>query len=116
MANVQKTYALVLGLVLAVVGVWGLFTTSILGLFGVNMFQSVLHLIAAAFGIYAGTKGDGTTYNQVLGWIAVVLAVLGFIPGVNDLLLQLLNINTAITVLHLAIGVVSLGVYYGVKE
>ncbi|HLC19611.1 MAG TPA: DUF4383 domain-containing protein [Candidatus Nanoarchaeia archaeon] len=116
MANVQKTYALVLGLVLAVVGVWGLFTTSILGLFGVNVFQSVLHLIAAAFGIYAGTKGDGTTYNQVLGWIAIVLAVLGLVPGVKDVLLSLLNINMAITVLHLAIGVVTLGVFYGVKE
>ncbi|HLC75234.1 MAG TPA: DUF4383 domain-containing protein [Candidatus Nanoarchaeia archaeon] len=116
MANVQKTYALVLGLVLAVVGVWGFFTTSILGIFGVNSLQSVLHLIAAAFGIYAGTQGDGTTYNQVLGWIAVALAVLGFIPGVNGLLLSLLNINTAITVLHLAIGVVTLGVFYGVKE
>src|SRR3989344_1276301 len=105
MASVQKTYALVLGLVLALVGVWGFFTNSILGILGVNPLQSVLHLIAAAFGIYAGTKGDGTTYNQVLGWIAVVLGVIGFIPGVNDLLLQLLNINTAITVLHLAIGV-----------
>ena|SRR3989344_5137281 len=116
MASVQKTYALVLGLVLALVGVWGFFTNSILGILGVNALQSVLHLIAAGFGIYAGTKGDGTTYNQVLGLIAIVLGVIGFIPGVSDLLLRLLNINTAITVLHVAICVVTLGVYYGVKE
>ena len=93
-----------------------MFTNRILGIFGVNVFQSILHLIAAACGIYAGTKGDGTTYNMVLGWIAIVLAVLGFVPGAKDLLLSLLNINTAITVLHLAIGVVTLGVFYGVKE
>ena len=116
MASVQKTYALVLGLVLAIVGIWGFFTSSILGIFGVNVLQSVLHLIAAALGIYAGTQGDGMTYNSVLGWIAIVLGVLGLIPGVSGLLLSLLNINTAITVLHLAIGAVSLGVYYGVSE
>ncbi len=116
MASVQKTYALVLGLVLAVVGIWGFFTGKILGIFGVNAAQSVLHLIAAGFGIYVGTKGEGSGYNMSIGWIGVVLAVLGFIPGVSGLLLSLLNINTAITVLHLAIGVVSLGVAYGVKE
>jgi len=114
--GVQKTYALVLGVVLAIVGVWGLFSDMILGIFGVNMLQSVLHLIAAAFGLYVGTKGEGPGYNMVLGWIAIVLAVLGFIPGASGLLASLLNINMATTVLHLAIGVVSLGVTYGVKE
>ena len=115
MANVQKTYALVLGLVLAVVGVWGLFTNMILGLFGVNMLQSVLHIIAAAFGIYAGTKGDGMTYNLVLGVAGVALGVLGFVPAVSGLLTTYFNINPTISVLHIVIGVVSLGVRYLVK-
>ncbi len=112
----QKTYALVLGVVLGIVGVWGLFSQSILGIFGVNLFQSVLHLIAAGFGIYVGTKGEGPGYNQILGWIGLALGILGFIPGVSGLLLSLLNINTATSVLHLVIGVVSLGVFYGVKK
>lgn len=116
MGSVQKTYALVLGLVLAIVGIWGLFTNSILGLFGVNLLQSILHLIAAAFGIYVGLKGEGPGYNMSLGWIGVALGVLGFIPGVKTLFLSLLNINAATTVLHLVIGVVSLAVAYGVKD
>lgn len=116
MENVHKTYSLVLGIVLALVGVWGFFSEMILGLFGVNMLQSVLHLIAAAFGVYAGVKGDGMTYTPALGWIALVLGVLGFVPVVKDLLLSLLNINSAISVLHVVIGVVSLGVAYGVKS
>jgi hypothetical protein len=113
--NIQKTYALVLGIVLAVIGLWGFFTTSILNLFGVNMYQSVLHLIAAAFGIYSGTKGDGKMYNQSIGWIGVALGVLGFIPWVSGLLLSWFNINTAISVLHIVIGAVSLGVFYKAK-
>ena len=115
-ANVQKTYALILGVVLGIIGIWGFFTTSILGLFGVNAFQSVLHLIAAAFGIYVGTKGKGPGFNQSIGWIGVVLGILGFISGANTLLFNLLNINAPISVLHLVLGVISLGVYYGVKE
>lgn len=112
MAQVQKTYALILGIVLAVVGIWGLFTQSILGLFGVNTTQSVLHIIAAIFGIYVGTKGEGPGYNSSIGWIGIVLAVLGFIPQTGALLLQYLNVNTATTWLHAVIGVVSLIVAY----
>lgn len=114
--GVKKTYSLVLGIVLGVVGIWGLFSNMLLGVFGVNILQSILHLIAAAFGIYCGTKSNGKMYVMVIGWIGLALGILGFIPGVNDLFLSLLNINLATTVLHLVIGVVSLGVYYLVKE
>ena len=88
----------------------------ILGIFGVNMAQSVLHVIAGLFGLYVGIKGEGPKYNAILGWIALVVAVLGFIPGTNTLLLSLLNINMATTFLHVAIGIISLGVYYGAKK
>ena len=114
--SVQKTYALILGLVLAIVGVWGLFTDSVLGFFSVNLFQSILHLVAAVFGIYVGLKGNGHTYNLVLGWIAIMLAVLGYVPGAKDILFIYLNINTWTTHLHLAIGVLTLAVYYATKN
>ncbi|MBI3334178.1 DUF4383 domain-containing protein [Candidatus Pacearchaeota archaeon] len=119
MANVQKTFALILGIVLLIVGIWGFLlggSGAILNLFGVNTFQNVLHIIAGLFGIYVGTKGEGPGYNASLGWIGVVLGILGFIPGVDNLLLTLLNINTGITVLHLVIGIVALGVYYGADK
>ena len=112
----QKTYALILGIVLGIVGVWGFFTQSILGIFGVNATQSVLHIIAGIFGIYVGTKGMGYGFNSSIGWIGIILAVLGFIPGTSGLLASWLNINTATTVLHLVIGIVALGVYYSADK
>lgn len=114
----RKTFALVLGIVLAIVGILGFFNNGIVGdngYFGTNTSQDVLHLIAAAFGIYAGTKGMGDTYNKTIGWISLVLGIIGFIPGINTFLLNLLNINTEITVLHLVIGVVCLWVGYKTK-
>ena len=116
MANVQKTFALVLGIVLLAVGVWGFFTDSILGIFGVNALQSVLHVIAGLFGLYVGTSGAGKGYNLTIGGIGIVLAVLGFVSTTAGLLAQYLGINQATTVLHLTIGVVSLLVAYTVKS
>ena len=119
MASVQKTFALILGIVLLLVGILGFFENGIVGetgYFGTNNFQNILHLIAGAIGVYAGTKGEGRGYNATLGWIALIVGILGFIPTVDALLLDLLNINTAISVLHIVIGIVSLGVYYLVKE
>lgn len=80
------------------------------------MFQSVLHLIAGGFGVWQGTKGDGKSYNMIIGWIGAVLGVLGFVPVVSGLLASWFNINLAISWLHIVIGIVSLGVYYGVKS
>ncbi len=112
--GVQKTYAFILGLVLLIVGIWGFFTQSILGIFGVNTLQSVLHVIAGLFGLYVGTSGEGSGYNSVIGWIGIILGILGFVAA--DLLISLLNINSSITYLHIVLGVLSLIVYYGASK
>ena len=119
MASTQKTFALILGIVLALVGIIGFFDNPLVGdtgFFGTNTFQDVLHIIAGLFGIWVGTKGEGPGYNMTIGWIGIVLAVLGFIPAVSELLSSYLNINTNITVLHLVIGIVALLVYYATSK
>lgn len=114
-ADVQKTYGTVIGAVLLLVGLLGFFNNPILGLFGVNTAQNMLHIVGGLLGIWLATKGSGVSYNKWLGIIAAVVAVLGFIPVTAGLLLSLLGVNMAITVLHTGIAVVSLGVAYGVK-
>lgn len=111
--SMNDTYAMVMGAVLGLVGLLGLAGSPILGLFGVNMLQNVIHLVGAT-GIYFGKNGQGKQYNLVLGVIALVVAILGF--AAPQLMADLLNINTSITYLHVAIAVVSLGVSYGMKE
>lgn len=119
-ADIQKTYAMVLGAVLVLVGILGFVpgigAPLLLGIFGVNMAQNILHLVGGALGLWLGNKGSGKAYNMWTGIIAAVVAVLGFIPGTSTLLANIFNINAAISVLHAAIAVVSLGVAYGVKE
>lgn len=119
--SVQKNYALILGIVLLLIGIVGFFPNALVSnqagaFFGVNPAQNILHLIAGVIGIYIGIKGKGPTYNMILGWIGVALGILGFIPGISDFLLSLLNITSSTSVLHIAIGVISLGVYYGASK
>ena len=117
--SAQKTFALVMGIVLVIIGLLGFFNNPIVGedgFFGSNTYQNILHLIAGAIGVYVGTKGQGHGYNMILGWIGVALGVLGFIPGVSGLFADLLNINTEITVLHLVLGVLFLIVAYSAKK
>ena len=115
-ADVQKTYATVLGAVLVLLGIWGFAQKPVLGLFGVNPAQNVLHLVGGAVILWFGMKGSAKTTNMWLGIIALVVGVLGLIPGAKDLLANIFAINAAITYLHLAVGIVSLVVAYGVKE
>src|SRR3989338_6913187 len=102
--DVQKTYAMVLGAVLVLLGLVGSVNSPVLGLFGVNTAQNLLHLVGGAAVLWFGYKGAGKATNMWLGIFALVAGVLGLIPGANALLAQLFGINTAITYLHLAVG------------
>ena len=113
---VQKTFAVIVGVVLVILGIWGFFQPLILNLFGVNPAQNIVHIIAGALGIWLGTKGSGKGFNLWLGWIALVVGILGLIPGAKDLLAQLLGINSGISWLHIILGIIALIVAYAVKE
>ncbi len=113
--EVQKTFAMVVGVVLLLLGLLGFVMSSpLLGLFGVNMPQNVLHLLGGALGLYFGYKGMGKNFNLGLGVVAIVVGLAGL--AVPALLLSLLNINFEITVLHLVLGVVAVAVSYFVKD
>ena len=114
-ADVQKTYAMVIGVVLVLLGLVGFDNHPILGIFGVNTYQDILHLVGGALIIWLSMNSAKTT-NMWVGVIALVVGILWFIPVAGDLLTSIFAINAAISYLHIAVGVVSLGVSYGVKE
>lgn len=114
-ADVQKTYATVLGAVLVLLGLVGFVNAPVFGMFGVNMAQNLLHLAGGAAVLWFGMKGSSKTTNMWLGVIALAVGILGLVPVVKDLLVSIFAINAAITYLHVAVGVISLGVAYGIK-
>lgn len=117
----QKMYAMLIGVVLVLVGVLGFVSNPLVGkdpdaIFGVNTYQNILHLVGGALMVYGGYSGAGKMSNMILGFVSAIVAVLGFIPATASLLMDIFGINMAISILHAAIGVVSLAIAYGVKE
>ena len=120
-ADVQKTYAVIIGAVLVLLGIVGFVPNPLVGdassaVFGVNMYQNVLHLVGGALILWLSMKSPKST-NMVVGVVALVVGILWFAESLDGgLLAKIFGINAAISYLHIAVGVVSLGVYYGVKE
>lgn len=107
-ANVNGTYGKIIGAVVALVGVLGFFMTSpILGLLGVNRASNIIHLLGGLLVIWK----SGKTANMWLGVIALLVGIIGFVPGISFIATDWLGFNTNFHILHIVIGVVSLAIY-----
>src|SRR3989344_860575 len=113
MADTQKTWATIIGIVLLLIGLWGFFQDPILSIFGVNALHNIVHLVTGAVFLWAGmAKGTmAKSTNQWLGVIYIIVGLIGFL-GV----LSFLNVNMADNWLHLLLGVVSAGIGWGAKK
>jgi len=115
-ADVQKTYAMVIGAVLVLLGLVGFVNNPVLGIFGVNAAQNVLHLVGGVVILWLAMKGSAKPTNMWVGVIALVVGLLWYAEGFDgNLLSKIFGINAAISYLHIAVGIVSLAVAYGVK-
>ena len=108
---------MVIGVVLILLGLVGYFNNPILGIFGVNIAQDILHLVGGALILWLAMKGSAKPTNMWTGIIALVVGILWFAEGLDGgLLNSIFGINAAISYLHIAVGVVSLAVAFAVKE
>lgn len=115
MANINRTFALVVGIIFTLVGLLGFIPALVpggneLGIFAVNILHSIVHLLIGVLGIAAAYTGFSKLYNQVIGVVYLLLAILGFIPALvfNGLLIGLVSINLADNLLHLVVGIAAI--------
>ena len=84
MSNIQRTVALVFGIVFLLIGLLGFVPAltpggALLGIFMVNGVHSIVHLLFGVLGIAAAFTGYSRLYNRAGGIIYLVLALVGFI-------------------------------------
>jgi hypothetical protein len=105
-ANVNSTYGKIIGAVIALVGILGFWKSPVLGLLAVNLWSNIIHLVGGALVFWKA----GKQVNMWLGWIALVVGIIGFVPVVNVVTNSWLGFNTNFHILHIVIGVVSLAI------
>lgn len=123
MANIQRTVALLVGIVFVLIGIVGFIPSfvpggALLGIFAVNTLHNLVHVLFGILGIAAAFTGWSRLYNRVIGIVYLLLAVLGFIPGLtlSGALLGLVSINLSDNFLHLIVGAVLFIVGFFVTE
>ena len=111
MKDLNKTVALLFGVVFLLVGVLGFVPAltpgmALLGLFMVNGLHNGVHLLFGVLGLAAAFTGMAVLYNRIGAIIYLGIGLLGFIPALvpGGMLLGLVMINTADNLLHIVLG------------
>lgn len=99
-----KVFAQVVGIVLLLIGIVGLFTGTLLGV-RTTVVHNLIHLVSGAIGAYTGFTGSGyRSFAQIFGIVYTLVAVIGFVaPGTLGSLG--VPVNTLYNFVHLVIGV-----------
>jgi hypothetical protein len=117
-----QVYALVIGATLTVAGIVGFFYNAsfgsgngtsrdaVLGILDVNGWHNVVHIASGAVGLlvarsYGGSRG----YALLFGAVYLVVALLGFLAGDGNEIVNLIPVNTEDNFLHLLIGIAGVG-------
>jgi hypothetical protein len=107
-----EVYALVIGILLTAVGICGFFVEagfdgnrhdSFLGLFEVNGWSNLIHLIAGILGL-AAVKIGPRAYAAVFGIFWIVLALWGFYDDLGDEVVSGIPSSVGANWFHLALG------------
>lgn len=104
-ADANVTWSRVIGIILLLLGIIGFFNKPIFGLFGITVLGSIFYIVV---GLLVAWKA-GSKSNSILGWITLVAGVIGFIPFIN-VITGWFGFTTWSHVLHLVVGVVSIGI------
>lgn len=101
-----KTFAMLVGWILIVVGVLNFFVTPIKLL----PIHGIFHIAAGALGVWAA-KTHPVGYAMWVGIVGLVLAAIGFFFGAPTIL-GIINLPAWISVIHLVLGAWGLWTYW----
>jgi len=110
-----KVYAQIVGIVLLLIGVVGLFSASLLGV-RTTIVHNLIHLVSGAIGAYTGFSGSGyQAFAKIFGIVYTLVGVIGFITPATLGSLGI-PVNTTYNLIHLVIGVWGIWASMGSKE
>lgn len=106
--TISSLFAVVVGIFLIIEGIWGEFSDVVFGALTTNRVHATIHILLGIIGIYTGLKGGSRGFLTFLGVLLIIVGILRFVPGVNDLIISILNVSEAVAYFNIAVGIVSL--------
>ena len=103
----SSRFALVIGAFLLVEGIWGLFSPVVFGVLTTNILHACIHIVLGILGFYTGMKGGARTYSLYLGVLLIAVGIMRFLPVLGDITVSLLNVNQAVAVFNIVVGVIA---------
>ena len=116
-----RMYAKVVGLVVLLTGIIGLFAgDQLLGVFNIELAEDIIHLGSGALLAYAGfALADIGAVRKIVGAVGVVYLIVGILGFVIPKLLGLLpevGLSVADNLLHLVLGLLGIVAARDVKD
>ena len=110
-----KTYAVVLGVVLILLGVAGLLPGDelLLGPVNIDVVEDMVHVVSGGLLLFAGLQRNASVTRGVVGVVSVVYLLVGALGFVLPYLLGLLRHGYSVVdnLIHLSLGILSLLIY-----
>lgn len=101
-------FVVILGMFFIIEGFWGLFSPVVFGVLTTNLLHAVIHLILGFGGVFLGLRNRGRNYSFFVGVLLLVVGLLYFIPGGEKLVVDILNVNSAVATLNIAVSVIAI--------
>lgn len=101
-------FAMLIGVFLIVEGIWGMFSNTVFGILSTNKTHALIHIILGVTGLYFGRQGGARSYCIFLGILLLLVGILRFIYGADELLIRLINVNEPVAYLNIIIGAIAL--------
>ena len=108
----MNVFAIFIGAFLLIEGFSGLTSSLVVGFFSTNLTHAITHIVLGILGIVTGISGRARPFCIFLGVLLLAVGVLWFVPGLHELLVRLLNVNRAVAVLNIVIGVIALALAF----
>jgi len=113
-----RLYARMTGIVLLLIGLMGFMMDDFMGLIQFDIVHNTIHLLMAVVALYIGFGTEDTwlshLFAEVMGFVLVVLGLMGFINPTFFGLLGPFHLEPVENLLHLVLGLWGIGVTFGV--
>jgi len=113
-----RLYARMTGLVLLLIGSMGFMMDDFMGLIQFDIVHNTIHLLMAVVALYIGFGTEDTwlshLFAEVMGFVLVVLGLMGFINPTFFGLLGPFHLEPVENLLHLVLGLWGIGVTFGI--